>query len=171
LDEEYYHGALLGGMASIAFNNFAIADSFKLAGDILVDAIPLRAEACDVVLPAMFNYRHALELYLKATLPDSAKEHKLWPLWEKLRVHLEQVYRTHAPAGVEQLISEFDDHDSGSTAFRYGDTPFHSRSTGDHGEVWIDLPKFRERMQSAAKLFERIRNAEEQRRQSAPLTV
>lgn len=163
LDDTWRHGALIGGMTSEAFDTFAIADSYKLAGDVLVEAVPSRAEAYELLYPVMFNYRHAIELYLKAVLPAATKGHELRPLWEKLRVHLKHTYKVQAPMWFENLIFWLDDFDPESTTFRYSDTQVYSRSTRDGGEFWFDLPHARELMQLAAHSFQRIRKADKGR--------
>lgn len=66
LDETWRHGSLVGGICDGAFDTFALADSYKLAGDTLVDAVPSSAEAYELVFPIIYNYRHATELVGKA---------------------------------------------------------------------------------------------------------
>lgn len=52
----------------------ALAKSYKIAGDLLVDASISSGEAFEVVFPIVYCYRHATELFLKAVIPISGDE-------------------------------------------------------------------------------------------------
>ncbi len=167
LDETWRHGSLIGGICEGAFDTFSLADSYKLAGDMLVDAVPSKAEAYELVYPIVFNYRHAVELYLKAILSSKGRKrkpkgqkHNLGSLLQKLQGLLTSEYRTDAPEWLKNLILTFNDFDPGSTTFRYGDSGVVSRSTGDGGEFWVDLPHLKRSMGWLAESFQRIRHAQ-----------
>lgn len=160
LDETHQHGCLVGGFADAALDTFALADSYKLAGDKLIDTALLNEEAYELVRPIMYNYRHATELYLKAILLPKDKDHNLKKLLEQLRDYLKCNHSSVIPSWFENLIIAFDDFDSDSTTFRYTDTEIFSRSTGDTGEFWVDLPHIKKLMDWLAKSFEKIRQSQ-----------
>jgi hypothetical protein len=54
---------------------FSIAESYKLAGDTLVDAALSNGETYELAYPVIYNYRHATELYLKATIASEEKSY------------------------------------------------------------------------------------------------
>src|SRR6266542_4395697 len=82
LDGTWRHGTVIGGMAEIG-DTFALAESYKLAGDTLVDAARTADEIYEFIYPVIYNYRHATELYLKAIVTPYRKDHDLfWLLRE-----------------------------------------------------------------------------------------
>lgn len=115
------------------WHRYAIA--YKLSADAEVD----RLMAGDMVgddaacLPALFLYRHWVELSLKGMLADAGVVldlddvvpawHPLVPLWEKLRGHYKVIDSKAADDEwmdrTEELIAEMDSLDSSSFTFRY----------------------------------------------------
>ena len=73
--------------------NYRLLRGYKFAGDVLIQKA--LADICDrnnLVFPALFNYRHYIELALKAIIEDHGvfagidvgiKNHKLPALWKK----------------------------------------------------------------------------------------
>ena len=55
LDESWRHGTLIGGMSEFG-DTFALAESFKHAGDMLVDAALSNDEAYELICPIIYNY-------------------------------------------------------------------------------------------------------------------
>lgn len=64
-----------------------MADSFQLAGDRLVDTARENYEERELFQPAIFNYRHATELYIKAVIGEEIN-HNLNELLQKLKAIL-----------------------------------------------------------------------------------
>jgi hypothetical protein len=158
LDETWRHGSLVGGMATYAFDTFTLADSYKLAGDVLVDAVLSTAEAYELVYPIIYNYRHATELYLKAILPPKNKDHDLASRLQRLRDYLKHEHDIVIPTWFENVVLGFHDFDPDSTTFRYGDKGVISHSTGDAGEFWVDLHHTKKLMKRVADSFQRIKS-------------
>lgn len=67
IDETFTHGAYIGGTAG-AYEDGAIAEGYLKAADLLVEQALKDDLAHVMVLPALFPYRHALELRLKVEL-------------------------------------------------------------------------------------------------------
>lgn len=123
----------------------AYISGYKLAGDILCEKVFQDRHIVDlVVYPMVYNYRHYVELSLKAILHWGSgvleqvvrphTNHNLETLWAKVRP-LVQSRWPEADAlqldAVENLILEIAGVDSKSTAFRYyvhDDTP--NKKTG-----------------------------------------
>lgn len=143
--EDWYNNAMLGCVYYSPWDIYAAG--YKDAADALVGALAERKASLDsVVYPLVFLYRQGLELQLKLILPLArrlaGKEagadigHKLMPLWNELRQHLEQLDPREddkdLPA-IEDFIRQLDTVDPGSFAFRY--------PTTKRGEV--SLPELR----------------------------
>jgi hypothetical protein len=152
LDETWRHGTVIGGMAEIG-DVFALAESYKLAGDTLVDAVLSTGETYELAYPVIYNYRHASELYLKATIGSEKKSHDLLWLLQEFRKLLKTEFDAALPEWFENVILAFNDFDPGSTTFRYGGFDSFLR----HGEVWVDLPHVKTLMGWLAESFQNIR--------------
>ncbi len=129
-------------LAEDAFERrFRLLRGYKRAGDVLVQtALAQRYDRDNLVFPALFNYRHYIELALKATVDEhggfagvtlGAKNHKLPELWG-LFLAVAKAFGNdcsdHATVAVGKCIAEFDSVDTSSTVFRYaqnlnGSTP------------------------------------------------
>lgn len=107
---------------------------YKTAADALVDQVIEGLQPVDFyVYPAMFLYRHYLELHLKYTLlglqrlhgeeASIPKTHDLRVLWKEVRSRLEQEWPEDSANdlfdAVGDRIEEFMRLDNGSFAFRY----------------------------------------------------
>jgi hypothetical protein len=122
-----------------AERNYRLLRGYKRAGDILIQSA--LAERCDrdsLIFPALFNYRHYIELALKAIIEDhgafagvslGSKNHKLPELWQLvLKVAAAFGDDCSDAVAVGRCIDEFSTVDASSTAFRYacnldGSTP------------------------------------------------
>jgi hypothetical protein len=111
------------------------AVGYKNAGDALVTRVADdRGEADALVYPIVFCYRQYLELMLKDTLRSARRfhdiegsfdnEHSLLHHWRPLRPLLERRWSGHPGPldAVEANLTQFDDVDKGSFAFRYAIT-------------------------------------------------
>jgi hypothetical protein len=153
MDETWHHGALVGRMVRDVLDQFALAESFRQAGDLLVEAIHRSAEAYEVIYPIMFVYRHATELYLKALLTPKTKNHDL----KQLLIELGKNQNVVVPDWLAIFVLNFDEFDQCSTTFRYSDNGVVSSKTGDAGEFWIDLPEIKGKMGHLAEWFRALR--------------
>lgn len=148
LNEDWRHGALIGGMAEHG-DTFEMADSYKLAGDMLVDAALSNDEACELICPVIYNYRHATELYIKAIIIHKRKNHNLLWILQKFKELLRTEFHTILPNWFEGIILAFNYFDPNGTTFRYGGfTP---------GEVWVDIVHMKTLMGWMAESFQEIR--------------
>jgi HEPN domain-containing protein len=133
---------------------------YKRAGDLLIEQA--RANVVDrsnVIYPALFCYRQAIELYLKGLIDefDGAKgerTHDLGRLWKTFRQMIDERGKgdVDALSTAQALITEMQNADKGSDGFRFptdaGGAPF---SFSDRG---VDLSNVREVMQGLANFFE-----------------
>lgn len=148
LDESWRHGTVVGGMSEIG-DRFFLAESYKLAGDMLVDAALSNDETFELAYPVFYNYRHATELYLKATVDSEERTHDLLLLLQEFKRLLKSEFNQTVPEWFENIVLTFDDFDPESTRFRYGGfVP---------GEVWVDLRHVKVRMGLLAESFQMIR--------------
>lgn len=112
---------MIGGMGSCGyFDLISLADSYKNAGDILINVGIDDDENKETIYPAIYNYRHATELYLKSVLPNYAPSHNLIKLYEKFKSLLSNKFNISPPRWFENIIVAFNDFDPGGTTFRYG---------------------------------------------------
>jgi hypothetical protein len=153
LDETWRHGTIIGGMAESS-DTFALAESYKLAGDMLVDAALSSDEVYELICPVIYNYRHATELYLKATLLHQRTGHDLHSLLQEFKEELKAEFGVTLPQWFENIVLAFVDFDPGSTTFRYGDFPCFLRQ----GEIWVDLAHMKTLMSWLAKSFQNVRH-------------
>jgi hypothetical protein len=150
LDETWRHGAVIGGMAAIG-DVFFLAESYKLAGDKLVDAAISTDEVFELIYPVIYNYRHATELYLKASVLPRHGNHDLLPLLQEFKKLLQAEFDATVPEWFESVVIVFHDFDRNSTTFRYG-------GFFGQGEVWVDLAHMKTLMGWLAESFQKIRH-------------
>jgi hypothetical protein len=135
IDETWQHVAILGGMAGRpqGASFLAAARSYRWAAELVGTAAVHDGELWETINPALFLYRHAIELYLKTLFPG--KWHDLKAQVEKLPGMFDDV-----PPAIMERLREFAGIDNGSgTAWRYPDaeSPAHQ-----HGaERMLDVPK------------------------------
>lgn len=156
-EEDFYFGTFVPGMGSM--ENVEVARAFSEAADRLMEAAATRQESWEAAYPILFCYRHALEMYLKALLPEGTQGHRLNDLVRLLMPYLQSHYSADDVAWLANRVAEFDRLDPKSTVFRYPDGPATSYQPGEHPdpELWGD---FRRMQRAIAKLFrglERVR--------------
>jgi hypothetical protein len=143
LDSDWTHGVLLVRWGSAkGYDPIDVARAFRYAGArLLKTALQLR-ESSEAAYPILFNYRHALELYLKAIIPAQHK-HRLDVLASHLRPLLTGRYPPDQIEILIERIEEFHRIDPSSTVFRYADTPDetyeHSNGPLPDPEIWVDF--------------------------------
>jgi hypothetical protein len=152
LDETWRHGTIIGGMAEIG-DAFSLAESYKLAGYTLVDAALSNGETYELAYPVIYNYRHATELYLKATIASEEKTHDLLWLLQEFKKLLKAEFDATLPERFENIVLAFNDFDPDSTTFRYGGFD----SFISQGETWADLPHVKILMGWLAESFQKIK--------------
>lgn len=153
LNEGYTQGVLHEGLAEIA-DAFVLANSYKNAGDRLVDTALANDEALELYLPAIYCYRHAVELYLKAVTGKTDQTHDLNWLFQAFKKRMETDFGQTPPEWFEDIIAVFADFDPYGVSFRYGG------SYGGRGEIVIDLPHVKLKMSHLSTSFQNIRRAQ-----------
>lgn len=118
--DETWRGVVFGGEFELG-NIFTTADSFKLAGDELVEIAHKNYKERELFQPAIYSYRHATELYIK-TIIGEVFTHDLHELMGRLKIVLKTDFNSVAPAWFEDIIEAFNYSDPKGTAFRYGTT-------------------------------------------------
>lgn len=114
---------------------YLMISGYKLIADWAVDQIVASRDpyARDtMVYPIFFNYRHFIEISLKAFIEEYAEEanvavgrknHQLMPLWKTYCSIIDVIIGTdrdtNADESVSSVISEFDKFDPNSFAMRY----------------------------------------------------
>lgn len=151
-DHETLKGVVFGGLADSDL--FQLADSYKLAGDILVENAVSIANEFELLYPVIYNYRHATELYLKATVGKTRKNsHLIRPLRDKLKILLETQLGQQLPVWLDDIFHVFDEFDPDSTTFRYPEIILKD-------EVFIDIVHVKTLMTQMSLLFDRVRRTE-----------
>jgi hypothetical protein len=121
------------------------SDGYKTAADTLVNQVAADRYTSDtLVYPIVFCYRQYLELLLKALLEEARLrfhsderipvKHQLLVIWQPLRPLLERCWpgiQAELSATTE-LLSQFDDVDRLSFAFRYPTNPHGEPSLPQH---------------------------------------
>lgn len=149
LDETWKHGILFSGLAVFG-DTFSLADSYKYAGDNLIDIALKNEEGWELFCPAVYNYRHATELYMKAVIGKYKQSHDLLYLLNKLKEFLKMELHSTIPDWFENIIVAFNDFDPGGTTFRYGETL-------EKDEVFIDFVHFKTLMEELSQSFKNIK--------------
>lgn len=149
IDESWKHGVLFGGLSRFG-DTFYLANSYKLAGDRLVDIALKNEESQDLFCPAVYNYRHSTELYLKAVFGSTNQTHNLLALFEKFKKNIKEKYDQDCPNWFTNIILTFDRFDPYGTNFRYGgDT--------ESNEVFVDFIQMKTLMGWMSESFQNIR--------------
>ena len=101
-------------------------------------------------LPAIYNYRHATELYIK-TVTGEEINHNLRNLMAKLKTVLKNEFNSSPPEWFENIIEAFDYSDPKGEAFRYG-------VTVPKDELYADMKHIKILMDWLSDSFKRIKN-------------
>jgi hypothetical protein len=99
-----------------------LSRQFLDAADQLVEAI-LSKNVADytVAYPALFLYRHAIELVLKCALGGDLKGHRLDDLADEFARRCKDQHGQDVPAWIISRLEEIAEVDPNSTAFRYAE--------------------------------------------------
>lgn len=149
IDETWTHGVILS--STWVRPMVEVARSYKYAADELVKEALSFGEPHLLDYPIVFNYRHAIELYLKLILNDPQKardvEHNLGRLIEAVEAKIGKDMNEWT----RSRLNEFHHIDPYSDRFRYADrAPQHQ--TLD--EVWIDFRQLKSVMDRLCDMFE-----------------
>jgi len=157
IDETWQDAVLVGGMADLLpRRRGALAGWYKRAGDVLLDAALETESTADLIYPVLFNYRHAIELYLKAIVEPAERNHKLDDLISQFqRVVLERL-KVRVPDWHVRRLAEFHDVDDRSTAFRYAESGVVSKSGRFQAEALVRLRVLKRTMDRLAADFMRV---------------
>lgn len=145
--DESWRGVVFGGEFQLS-EIFETANSFKLAGDHLVEIAHENYEERELFQPALYSYRHAIELYLKA-FQKSYKTHNLENLQTRLSKILKDEYNAFTPPWFNSLIESFQEVDPKSTSFRYG-------IVETDEELYVDLKHLKIMMNWLSVVFQKI---------------
>lgn len=141
---------MIGGIFS-SINKFTLADSYRFAGDTLIDSAIEKNEESELLYPIIFNYRHAVELYLKSILSNKKKTHDLLKLYQRFKILLQKEFETTPPDWFENIIFTFNDFDPAGEVFRYGEDILRD-------EMLVDLSHLKLKMSWLAESFQNIKN-------------
>jgi len=147
---------MLGEMCGF-YTMYELADSYRIAGDRLVDSATNNIEERELLYPILFNYRHSVELFLKSVvLKEKEVKHNLETLNRMFKVVIKNKFNIESPKWFDELIEVLHEFDSGSTTFRYGETI-------SRPEFVVDLHVLKEKMNWMAESFQRIKIEEGKR--------
>jgi len=140
-------GFMLGGMSLPTRGE--LGEQYFDAAYLLLESIKRNQwEDYKLVNPALYLFRHALELQVKAMLGASAKTHDLAALADQPDTKAQVQDGERAPQWVIARLKEFAAIDPGSTAFRYAETydPKRKRHVAVDGETYVSLPHLQRAM-------------------------
>lgn len=143
------------------------ASAYRKSAEILVQQLLTSRNVPDyVVLPAVFNFRHYLELQLKALIlqtqtlldetPKVANEHRLETLWAELEKRAGRVspdFKGQEVAAVKACVRELAGLDHGSDAFRY---PVNKKGDDSHDRRDFDLAAFSRTMAAVGNFLDSL---------------
>lgn len=141
---------MIGGLVA-DIDILTLADSYKKAGDILVQTGIEDELNKHLIYPAIYNYRHSTELYLKSIISGYKPNHNLNELYSKFKLKMEEKFKSEIPDWFENIIVAFDEFDPKGTSFRYGDKFFSD-------ELFIDLGHIRKMMNWFSETIHKIWN-------------
>jgi len=133
-------GFLVGGMANMSLEQ--LGEQYFEAANVLLETIRKHQwEDYRLANPALFLYRHSIELLLKAAMRGTAKNHDLDRLADDFVVFVKSEFGKDVPSWITARIKEFAKIDPRSTAFRYSETL--DKTANKHravdGEFFVDL--------------------------------
>jgi hypothetical protein len=157
LEESWRHGGLIGGMSELAMREpGALARSFKRAGDTLLAASLAAGSVDELIYPVLFNYRHSIELYLKAIVDPTQRNHDLNGLIGQFQRAVFERLSVEVPAWILERLGEFHDVDGRSVTFRYPEAGVVSQGARFSGEAWVDFHRLKRSMDGLETAFARV---------------
>lgn len=142
-------GMIFSPLSKLA-DTFSLACSFKQAGDALVEVALRDERENDLICPILYNYRHSVELFLKATKHNRKGGHDLTVLLQEFRELMKSEFKSEPPEWFDGIIHVFNEFDPEGTSFRYG------ASSNKYYEVYIELGHLRRAMTWMAEGFQNL---------------
>jgi hypothetical protein len=143
VDEETRGVAYIGGMAA-AHDDAGIAGDYIRAADLLVEYALANDREHEIVLPALFLYRHALELRLKSLVRPAKLDHDLSVLVRELDARLLAGRGSGLPDHLVERVEELAKRDPRADAFRFTRTSKKGGQTRHFPEeILVDLRHLR----------------------------
>lgn len=130
---------------------YFIANSYKNAGDVLVESAIENYNAYELIYPIIYNYRHSIELYLKDSVTNRKINHSLIDPLDELKETLYTEFQATLPDWFERTVIAFNEYDPKGTSFRYG-------GTLPEYETFVDLMHLKNLMAQLGKAFQMIRS-------------
>lgn len=130
---------------------YFLAQSYKNAGDVLVESAIDNANAYELIYPIIYTYRHSIELYLKASIRNRQIGHSLTTPLEELKQTLKDEFNATIPEWFENVVMAFNEYDPKGVSFRYG-------GSLPEYETFVDLVHLRDIMEQLAMAFQTIRS-------------
>lgn len=158
IDETWRHGFIIGGMA-YQTDALDIARAYVNAGDVLTEHPEDKGEPWEVAYPALFLYRHAIELYLKAIVKPQERNHDLTALIGEFVNHVGRQQSQIVPAWVRDNLMQLATLDPRATAFRYVDSKA-NQPIIDSDEKWVSFTQLRQVVGLLVAIFERVLEAD-----------
>lgn len=128
-----------------------LADSYRIAGDYLVDKAYDKNETRELLYPILFNYRHSVELFLKSVVMDGEAIHELDKIYNKFKATIEDKFNEQTPKWLDDLIYVLNEFDHKSMTFRYGEEI-------PYIEFVAELGLFKEKMSWLAEAHYKIKS-------------
>jgi hypothetical protein len=155
-------GFLIGGMMRGTIQE--TAHQYINAANVIINAIKHdEIEDFRLAHPALFLYRHAVELMLKAVVPNAGKVHHLDKLADRFKDFVKAGFGEDVPGWLMDRLRELAQIDPNSTAFRYA----HEGISGD--ELHVDLAHLQRTMAILQDVFDRVYEVASSRRSCGPL--
>lgn len=138
-------------MAGVADSNdlFSLAKSFKKSGDELINQALDNDEKYEFAAPAIYCYRHCIELFLKSFITKKSSTHNLENLYAKFEKIIHDKFEIEIPSWFKNVILALHDFDGQSTTFRYG-------NENQSNEYLVDLKHFKNLMNSMELSFIKV---------------
>lgn len=149
IEERSASAALLVALSEFT-DLYFIANSYKNAGDVLVDSAIENENSYELIYPIIYNYRHSIELYLKDSITNRQISHSLTRPLEELKEILNLEFQIILPEWFERTVIAFNEYDPKGTSFRYG-------GSLPEYETFVDLMHLKNLMGQLAKAFQIIR--------------
>lgn len=151
--EEDWSGFVIGGMAQT--DELSLARSYKLAADaVAARALRLSDLSYELAYPALYLYRHALELYLKLIVQPVTPTHGIAKLAGQFEAIVRSKLQQQLPDWVMDRLREFADIDPESQAFRYTKDR-KGQQMQVPGEWWVSFRHLRRTMNGLVDGFEK----------------
>lgn len=142
------NNVIFAGMTSLD-NQLSLANAFKKSGDILFETVKKQGNLYDFVSPILYQYRHAIELYLKSVLREPPKSHNLLSLYDSFEALVKLHFQEDIPLWLSDIIKGFNELDPKGDIFRYNEMI-------SRDEILIDLKLLKTKMDWFGKSINRI---------------